>query len=38
MEHLESENCWCEPELHYRDPVTGVCVYVHKDTTEEGLN
>ena len=38
MEHEESENCWCEPELDYVDPETGVKVYVHKDTTKEGLN
>jgi hypothetical protein len=29
-EHIDSENCWCEPELDYTDPDTGVSVYVHR--------
>jgi hypothetical protein len=29
-EHIDSENCWCEPELDYTDPVSGVSVYVHR--------
>jgi hypothetical protein len=31
-EHIDSENCWCEPELVYTDPDTGVSVYVHRKT------
>ena len=31
-EHIDSENCWCEPELDYTDPDTGVSVYVHRRT------
>lgn len=23
--------CWCEPELHYLDPVTGIQVWTHKE-------
>jgi hypothetical protein len=29
-EHIDSETCWCEPELNYTDPETGVSVYVHR--------
>ena len=29
-EHIDSETCWCEPELDYTDPDTGVSVYVHR--------
>lgn len=32
MEHEESETCWCEPELSYVDPYTGVAVWVHRET------
>lgn len=32
LEHdEESEHCWCGPVLHYRDPITSVCVWVHRD-------
>jgi len=30
--HIDSETCWCEPELVYTDPDTGVSVYVHRET------
>ena len=26
--------CWCQPQLNYRDPVTGFALYVHKTTRE----
>ncbi len=29
-EHIDSETCWCKPELDYTDPDTGVSVYVHR--------
>jgi hypothetical protein len=38
LEHTEDENCWCEPELYYVDPETDSKVWVHKDTTAEGMN
>ena len=28
-EHIDSENCWCEPILDYEDPETGNQVWVH---------
>jgi len=31
-EHINNETCWCEPELDYTDPDTGVSVYVHRGT------
>lgn len=30
--HIESEYCWCDPELSYVAEDTGTKVYVHKDT------
>jgi hypothetical protein len=30
-EHVTSADCWCEPTVEYRDPETGVAVYVHKE-------
>ena len=30
-EHVMSGDCWCNPELNYVDPVTGVEVWVHKE-------
>jgi 5-methylcytosine-specific restriction endonuclease McrA len=30
-EHVASADCWCEPTIDYRDPETGVAVYVHKE-------
>lgn len=29
-EHISSPNCWCEPELDYKDPGTGAEVWVHR--------
>lgn len=29
-EHVASAACWCEPEIDYTDPETGVSVLVHK--------
>jgi hypothetical protein len=31
-EHIDSETCWCKPEVDYTDPDTGVSVYVHRKT------
>jgi hypothetical protein len=28
--HIMNPTCWCEPELNYIDPDTGVAVYVHR--------
>jgi len=30
-EHRSSGDCWCNPELNYVHPVTGVEVWVHKE-------
>lgn len=30
-EHDDSEFCWCNPSLDYRDPVTGNEVWVHNE-------
>lgn len=30
-QHDPSADCWCGPELHYRDPETGVAVYQHRE-------
>jgi hypothetical protein len=38
VKHIEDETCWCEPELIHVDPDTGIQVWLHKDTTEEGLH
>jgi hypothetical protein len=29
-EHISSPDCWCEPELNYKDPDTGAEVWVHR--------
>lgn len=29
-EHIESEDCWCEPYVAYVDPDTGTKVWVHR--------
>lgn len=29
-EHISSPDCWCEPELEYKDPETGAEVWVHR--------
>lgn len=29
-EHIESSDCWCEPELHYEDELTGKRVWSHR--------
>ena len=29
-QHEASANCWCEPTIDYKDPDTGVAVYVHR--------
>lgn len=32
-EHItDGRPCWCEPELDYKDPETGVEVWVHRRT------
>lgn len=30
-EHITSKDCWCEPEVDYKDPDTGATVYVHRN-------
>lgn len=30
-EHISSPDCWCEPELYYKDPDTGAEVWVHRE-------
>lgn len=30
-EHVESADCWCNPRLDYKDPITGVEVWVHNE-------
>lgn len=29
-EHNQSPDCWCDPEIHYVDPVSGNMVYSHR--------
>jgi hypothetical protein len=29
-QHNASADCWCEPTVDYKDPDTGVAVYVHR--------
>lgn len=29
-EHDVTNSCWCEPEIDYLDPETGVAVWLHK--------
>lgn len=31
-EHIASSACWCQPEVDYTDPITGVSVFVHRST------
>lgn len=31
LEHISSPDCWCHPELDYKDPETGAEVWVHKE-------
>ena len=37
-EHIESEECWCEPELEYEDPETGNQVWVHREVHQMDKN
>lgn len=30
-EHIDSPDCWCEPELDYEDPETGNRLWIHKE-------
>jgi hypothetical protein len=30
-DHLNSSDCWCEPELEYEDAETGNQVWVHRE-------
>jgi len=30
-EHINTRNCWCNPELDYEDPETGNQVWVHRE-------
>ena len=32
--HDCSKDCFCEPRLDYVNPVTGVCLYIHKGPEE----
>jgi len=29
-DHISGPECWCEPELYYKDPETGAEVWVHR--------
>lgn len=29
-QHIGSSDCWCSPSVEYKDPDTGVAVWVHK--------
>lgn len=29
-QHIGSAECWCSPTVEFKDPVTGVAVYVHQ--------
>jgi hypothetical protein len=29
--HIESERCWCEPELEFEDPETSNQVWIHRE-------
>ena len=31
LNHVESEDCWCEPELNYEDPDSGARLWVHRE-------
>ena len=31
LRHVDSPDCWCEPELDYEDPETGAQVWVHRE-------
>jgi hypothetical protein len=28
--HIDTQYCWCEPELNYQNPTTGAQVWVHR--------
>jgi hypothetical protein len=30
-EHSSDVDCWCKPEEHYVDPITGCVVWVHRE-------
>lgn len=30
-EHIDSPECWCQPELDYKDPYSGNEVWVHRE-------
>ena len=30
-EHIDGKDCWCEPELNYKDEFTGTEVWVHRE-------
>lgn len=32
--HIDSLNCWCEPELYYQDEMTGIRCFSHKSDEE----
>ena len=31
LDHINSPDCWCEPELEYVDPESGSEVWVHRE-------
>lgn len=38
IRHEASGDCWCDPILEYVNPDTGKILYVHRDTTADGLH
>jgi len=36
--HYENKDCWCEPQLDYRDAENNKDVWVHKDTRMAAVN
>lgn len=35
MTHIDSADCWCEPELVYTNPDNGASVYLHHKAGEQ---
>lgn len=30
LTHALGPDCWCQPEVHFKDPETGAIVYLHR--------
>lgn len=30
-QHIGSGDCWCCPSVEYKDPTTGIAVWIHKE-------